>query len=243
METAKDYWIELFDEYGRLGEPMLAKLPETPKDAPRWVSRMEFKKVNLLAPKLQLKAGMKMNADRLGVFAGFSLYQFGQSASLLRAPKTTGGPGQEGFTTGANLMGGMEMLSDENLKGLQRMERGARRMVARVLEEKPVAEALPFFKGLARGLQGSGMGMVPRIVDGQPVFTPRQVQTISTVMLYTIIIRDWKVIDSLETSLKAYEHLLKSLPPEILGFDPERIRALFHRFGKTFKAPGRPAGH
>lgn len=234
--------MELFEEFGPLTEPMCDEIPDLAMDVPKWVSKLQFQMVNLVAPKLQVKAGMKMNPDRLGVFVGFNLFHCTQTAAMLEVPKPPEGPRLEAFMSGAKLMGGAGIFGrEDNVKRLQDLERGLRRIVARVLDERPLAEAVPFFKGFTRGIQGTGIGLVPRIVDGVPQYTPRQMQTMSTMMIYMVILRDWKVIDSLETSMEAYEYLSKRIPPEILGFDAERIRALFHRFGKTFKAPGRPA--
>jgi hypothetical protein len=243
MSTEKDYWMELFEEFGPLTEPMSNGMTQMPMDVPKWVSKVQFQMVNLLAPKLQVRAGMKMNPARLGVFVGFNLFHCTQVVAMLGIPKPPDGPRLEAFMAGANLAGGAEILSrEDNAKRLQELERGVRRIVARVLDERPLAEAIPFFKGFTRGIQGSGIGLVPRIVEGQPQFTPRQVRTMSTVIIYSVITRDWEVIDSLETSMEAYKYLFDRIPGEFLGNDPERIRALFNRAGKKFKEPGRPRG-
>jgi hypothetical protein len=244
MEESDDYWMKLFEEFGPLTAPLSSGEESGLDDVPKWVTKVQFQLGNLLAPKLQFKAGMKMNADKLGVFVGFNLFQCTQALSAIEAPRPAAGPGLDAFMQGAKIAGGSPeiLMRDDNSKRITNLQQGAKRIVARVLEEKPLIEAVPFFKGLARGMQGSGIGLIPRFVNGVPQYTPRQMQAISTVIIYSVVLREWRAIDSLQTSAEAYDYLGKRIPPEVLGFDPERIRALFKRVGKSFKAPGRPSG-
>jgi hypothetical protein len=60
-------------------------------------------------------------------------------------------------------------------------------------------------------------------------------------IVYTVARHNWRELDALKTSQEAFQWFEKRIPAELLGNDPERIRKMFYRVGKRFKAPGRPS--
>ena len=116
-------------------------------------------------------------------------------------------------------------------------------VVAEVLKERPLQESAEFFRGFSRGLRQNSKGLTPEIIDGIARFTPEQLRRIGTILVYLLTRHNWREIDKLETSKQAFEWFEKRFPPPLLpliGNDPERIRKMFYRVGKTFKFPGKP---
>jgi hypothetical protein len=125
-------------------------------------------------------------------------------------------------------------------RGMPGVEKQIAETVKKILEQRPVNEQADFFKGFSRGLRQNPRSLMPEIENGKPKFSPKQFETMRRVMVYLIARHHWRELDALETSQQAFEWFEKRLPTEILGNDPERIRKMFYRAGKKFKAPGRP---
>jgi hypothetical protein len=61
-------------------------------------------------------------------------------------------------------------------------------VLGRVLRDRPLSESADFFKGFSRGLRAPVNPLVPKVVDGKPVFTPRQFKLMSTLVIYSAIV-------------------------------------------------------
>jgi hypothetical protein len=70
--------------------------------------------------------------------------------------------------------------------------------------------------------------------------TAAEKKRLNTLAVYGVALTNWRKLDILKTSRKAYDFLVKLLSVDVVGHDPERIRRMFGRLGKQFGPPGRP---
>jgi hypothetical protein len=240
MNESESYWLSLVDE---LAEASDIVWPLTPgaMECPAWVDKITIELLNMATPKMQIRVGMKATPDKIGVMIGSHLVQLAQAKARPQLIPPTP-EARAAMALGARLMTPPEMNHpvDVAMSRIPEMEAETRSLVARVLEERSPIEAGEFMRGLSRGLRQNAKSVTPEIVDGQPKFSPKQFEKLKTIMIYMLARNNWRELDKLETSRQAFEWFEKRLPAAVLGNDPERIRKMFSRAGKTFKPPGRP---
>src|ERR1017187_9391766 len=241
MTESEIYWITLVEELVAITKPLRGG-HELASDEPAWVDKLTFEMFNMVAPKMQLRAGNKPTPDKIGVMIGSYLVLAEQMKALQQVPKPTTESGRAAYYVGnqlaipPNFSNGAELMQRHWAGVEQRIQS----VIARVLRERSSSEAAEFHKGLGRGLTDKSRSIVPQIENGQPKYTAKQFELIRRVMVYMLARHRWREIEKLETSQQAFEWFEKLLPPQILGNDPERIRKMFYRVGKKFKTPGRP---
>ena len=212
-----------------------------PEGLPKWVEKLFLQLMNLAMPKIRLRPGMKPTPDKIGVFIGSELVQIEHAKAMMALPPPQTEAQRAGFAKGISLLPDPEIFTAlKASNGVSEMEPRVKNIISRVLNERPLNDVSEFFRGFARGLKRSNDSLLPKIVDGKASYTPKQFEKIRTLMIYSVAAQRWQQIDSQQTSREAYDFLAKFLPPEILGFDPERIRKMFYRLGKKFKDGGRP---
>lgn len=235
------YWLKIVDDLAAITGPLRGGY-ELAADEPAWVTKLTCEIFNMVTPKMQLRAGVKPTADKIGAMVGSHMVQIAQAKQFANIPKPTEEVARAAFEMGCNLAtpAGFEngaVLMRENLPAV---EDQIHKLVARVLSERPLHEAAKFVKGLSRGLGQNERSIVPEIQDGRPKYSPKQFELMRRLMVYTVARNNWRELDQLENSQKAFEWFEKRLPAAILGNDPERIRKMFYRVRKRFKEPGRP---
>jgi hypothetical protein len=203
---------------------------------------MTFEIFNMVAPKMQLRAGKKPTPDSIGVVMGAYLLQVGQAKVMAQLPKPTTGPARAAYDLGydlatpPNFQNGAELMQ-QHMAGV---EQQIQSVIARVLKDRPSSEVSEFYRGLGRGLEDKSRSLMPQMEDGRPKYTAKQLELVRRLMVYALARHRWRELDQLKSSQQAFEWFEKRLPAEILGNDPERIRKMFYRVGKQFKRPGRP---
>jgi hypothetical protein len=236
----RNYWLALFGELEAASTAMRHRPEPAPSSEPKWVLKLQFDLMNQFAPKLQLRPGLKPTPARIGTAIGCLLANFAETKAQLSLPK---GVREAGYAAIAGAVGAYDLRAAEGgvQSHLPDLEAKIKAVLLRVLDERPPLEAAEFFKGLGRGLETARRSLVPQMVNGAPSFTPEQFERIRTMTIYWVTLLHWHAIDALESSTAAFDFLARLLPAEILGFDPERTRKMFQRFGKKFKGPGAPA--
>jgi hypothetical protein len=238
---AESYWLKLVHDLVGITRPLRGG-HEMATDEPAWVDKLTCEVFNMITPKMQLRAGAKPTADKIGAMIGSHLVQIAQVKHFANIPKPTEGGARLAFRMGYGLgtPPGFENGAALMRQNLPSVEGQIQKVVARVLSERPLHEAAEFFKGLSRGLAQNERSLIPEIQNGQPKYNPKQFELMRRLMVYVIARHNWRELDQLKTSQQAFEWFEKRLPAPILGNDPERIRKMFYRVGKRFKEPGRP---
>lgn len=239
MTESETYWLSVVDELVTVTHPLRGG--GELEDEPTWVNKLTYEFFNMITPKMQLRAGIRPTADKVGVIIGSHFVQIAQAAAFRELPK----PQSEAFLAAFNM--GVRLGTPPggfDIEAVQRKIPAVRDKVVstitRILKERPLQEAAEFFKGLSRGLSQNERSLVPDFRDGRVQYTPKQFEVMRRVIVYTVARHNWRELDKLETSQQAFEWFEKRLPAAILGNDPERIRKMFYRVGKRFKKPGRP---
>lgn len=241
MIESEKYWLKLVEELHEATAPLRPDGASLAGE-PRWVDKLTFELMNMVTPKLQLRAGIKPTADKLGVMIGSHLVHIAQGKAMARIPVPATGAGRAAMQMGMKLATPPEGLVplDKAISEFPAIEQKVRETIARVLQDRPLTEAAEFFGGLSRGLRQNARSIIPEVVDGRPRFSPKQFELLRKMIVYTVARHNWRELDPMKTSQEAFHWFEKRIPAEILGNDPERIRKMFYRVGKSFKDPGRP---
>lgn len=235
------YWLKIVDDLAAITGPLRGG-QELATDEPDWVTKLTCEIFNMVTPKMQLRPGMKPTADKIGAMVGSHMVQIAQAKHFAKIPKPVERVARTAFEMGFNLASppGFENGAALMRENLPAVEDQIRKVVARVLGERPPQEAAKFLKGLSRGLGQNERSLVPEMEDGKPKYNPKQFELMRRVMIYAVARHHWRELDQLKSSQEAFEWFEKRLPAAILGNDPERIRKMFYRVDKRFKEPGRP---
>jgi len=238
METNDKFWLSLVEELDVQARGEV----EMPSGLPEWVEKLIMQMLNLMSPKLQLRNGDKPTPVKVGVLMACQTVQISQARQMKALPAPPTPELRAAFAKGVSLGPDPSLVEDGKiLERFDEMESKIRNVILRIQAERPLVESAEFLKGYARGLRQPSASIVPKIVDGKPSYTPKQMENMRTMMIYSVTIQKWQQIDKLDTSRGAYDFLAKFIPYEFLGVDPERIRKMFYRLGKKFKDGGRPA--
>jgi len=104
-------------------------------------------------------------------------------------PNPPAGPAAVAFEQGAGLAKFADFPVDDSFtKTLDLLEEKIQNVLGRVFRDRPLSESADFFKGFSRGLRAPVNPLVPKVVDGKPVFTPRQFKLMSTLVIYSAIV-------------------------------------------------------
>lgn len=241
MSGSETYWRNLIDELVAITSP-LGGGEKLDSDEPAWVDKLTFEIFNMIAPKMQLRAGKKPTADSAGVMLGSYLVQLGQAKAMAHLPKPTTESARAVYdqayelATPPDLRNGPELMQ----RHLPEVERQIESIIGRVLKDRSSRDAAEFYRGFGRGLEDTSRSLMPQIENGRPKYTAKQFELVRRLIVYVLARHRWRELDQLKTSQEAFEWFEKRVPPEFLGNDPERIRKMFYRVGKRFKEPGRP---
>jgi hypothetical protein len=239
MSESERYWRTVVDKLDSVTKPF--RRGGEFEEEPAWVNKLTWELFNMITPKMQLRAGIRATADKVGVIVGSHWVQMAQAAAFRELPKPRTEPDLAAFNMGLRLgtpPGGFDVEAvHQNVPALRD------KIVATIngiLKNRPVQESAEFFRGFSRGLSQNERSLIPELKDGRLQYTPKQFELIRRVAVYTVARHNWRELDKLETSQQAFDWFEKRLPGPILGNDPERIRKMFYRVGKRFKKPGRP---
>jgi hypothetical protein len=228
VTESETFWTSILDD---LDDPTSDVLDPTEifGDGPAWVTKLGGELMNMLTPRLQLRLGDKATPEKVGALVGSSLTLMDGAVAVEEVPGAEGA-----FNLLSQLLGGFDVLGAVRHlpKRRERFRVASRRAIARVLD-RPNDERYRFFHAIARTIR-------PAKVSTDGAGTSSQKRRLNTVVVYGVTLMNWQAIEKLSSSKEAYDLLCKLLPVEIVGHDPERIRRMFERLGKRFKAPGRP---
>jgi hypothetical protein len=184
----------------------------------------------MLMPRVQLHVGDRATPEKVGALVGSTL--------LLMETWTAGAkadpPKKEALKLSNALMGGFDLLGAVKLLP-ERRERFRVAFIGAIgkIFDRPNEERFRFFHAIGRATRTDR-----RSTDA--ALTATKERRLNTIAVYGVTLMNWPAIDKLRSSKQAYEFLCRLLPVEIVGHDPERIRRMFSRVGKTFRQPGRP---
>jgi hypothetical protein len=239
MTESEAYWLGLVRDLVAITKPLRGG--SVLENEPAWVNKLTLELLNMITPKMQLRAGVRPTPGNVGAMMGSHFVQIAQTEASFKLPKPATEAGLAAFNMGVRLgtpPGGFDV---ENVRQhVPAVRDKICSTIPRILKDRPLREAAEFFRGLSRGLSQSDRSLIPDIKDGRLQYSPKQFELIRRVVVYTVARHNWRELDRLETSQEAFEWFEKRLPEPILGNDPERIRKMFYRVGKRFKKPGRP---
>jgi hypothetical protein len=196
---------------------------------PAWVTKLGGELMTMLTPRLQLRVGDRATPEKVGALVGSNLTLMEGAAAVMEHPGV-----EAALKLFSQLLGGFDVLGA--VKRLpQRREKfrvAFMRAIGRILD-RPNDERHRFFQAIARTTR-------PAKSSTNRTLTKSEKRWLNTVAVYGVTLMNWQAIDQLKSSKEAYDLLCNLLPVDIVGHDPERIRRMFDRLGKRFKAPGRP---
>src|ERR1017187_4996239 len=99
MTESEIYWITLVEDLVAITKPLRGG-HELASDEPAWVDKLTFEIFNMVAPKMQLRAGNKATPDRIGVMIGSYLVQTEQMKAMPQVPKPTTEAGRAAYDIG-----------------------------------------------------------------------------------------------------------------------------------------------
>ena len=238
MTESESYWLSLVDDLVSITQPLRGGIEL--ENEPVWVNKLTNEFINMITPKMQLRAGARPTPDKVGAIVGSHWVQMAQAVILSKSPKPATEAGLAAFNMGVRLgtpPGGFDV--EAVYQKLPAVRDKICSTIMRVLKDRSLQEAAEFFRGLGRGLSQNERSLVPGFKDGRLQYTPKQFELMRRIVVYLLARHNWRELDQLETSQQAFEWFEKRLPEPILGNDPERIRKMFYRVGKRFRKPGR----
>ncbi len=242
MTESEAYWLSIIEELEAITGP-LRPAGDLPVDEPQWVLKLTLELLNMLSPKMQLRVGNRPTPDKMGALVGSYLVQLAQSKAHASLPKPQSDAGKSAFAMGLKLATPPGFASNWYEIGrakIETVEKRVHEVITKILRDRPLPESSEFFRGFSRGLKQNVSALVPTIEHGRPAYTREQFNLIKRVTIYMGARHNWRELDALHTSQQAFDWFTKRVPAPFLGDDPERIRKMFYRVGKQFKAPGRP---
>ena len=225
------------------GEPLRGGL-SNPDNLPPWVEKLVREILNLQIPKNPFRPGLEISPKQVGralgsQFVFFAQHKRSQAISAAGIPAVK--MGFDVACVSAKPQFDLQAAVKNAEVHLAEVEARYRQTLLRVMEERPFDEVADFFCGFATGLRNMEHSIIPEPASGVRKFTAQQVQRMRTTAVYWLVFLNWQKIDRLQTSQEAFDFLAAILPEELIGNDAERIRKMFYRFGKKFKASGRPS--
>jgi len=193
------------------------------------VTKLGLELVTMLMPRVQMRVGDRATPEKIGAVVGSSLALMEASVAAVRQPAL-----EQALKVFSSVLGGFDVLRGAKL--LPQRNEGVRVALVRSMErilDRPNDERYRFFRAMSRSMRPSKGSN-----DAGP--TLHEKRRLNTIGVYGVTLMNWQTIDKMRSSKEAYDFLCKLVPVEIVGHDPERIRRMFGRLGKQFKAPGRP---
>jgi hypothetical protein len=228
VNESETFWMSILDE---LDDPTSEVLDPTEifGEGPAWVTKLGVELMTMLNPRLQLRVGDRATPEKVGALVGSTLTLMEGSGAVVKRPGV-----EEALRLFGQLLGGFDVLGAAKLlpKRRERFRVAFVRSIGRILD-RPNDERYRFFHAMARTTRPAKSS-----TDG--ALTSSEKRRLNTVAVYGVTLMNWQAIDKLKSSKEAYDLLCKLLPVDIVGHDPERIRRMFDRLEKRFKAPGRP---
>ena len=241
MSESEKFWYSVVCAFADGQQPVLADTNKILGETPAWVTKLTLELMGMIMPRVQLRIGQRATPEKVGALVGAHMalchevgVRMGPNADdrdIYQAAMKLIEPAIKPFRPGEVAREVPELLAS--------VRRQFGTVMPKILE-RPIHECSGFFSALGRGLRKPKSTFMPEVVDGKPKASPLQMRRLKTMTVYWVTLMNWQAIDRLTNSKQAYDFLCKLLPIEIVGHDPERIRRMFSRLGKQFKAPGRP---
>jgi hypothetical protein len=241
MTEAEKFWYDIVCEMADGQEPDIADTNQLLGETPDWVTKLSLEVIEMVMPRVQLRVGQAATPNNVGVTLGshFALcHQLSERvASMTRR-------GESHPAAVKTIERAVQPFRPADVVGLiPELVAWLRPQIGRVTEKvltRPLPEISTFFRAVGRGLQNPKSCTLLWMDDDPATLTTGQRKRLRTITVYWITLMNWQAIERLTSSKEAYDFLVKLLPVEIIGHDPERIRRMFSRLGKRFKEPGRP---
>ena len=241
MNESEKFWYSVICAFADGQQPVLEDANNILGETPAWVTKLTVELMAMIMPRVQLRIGQRATPERVGALVGAHMalchevgVRMGPNADdrdIYQQAMKLIEPAIKPFRPGE--------IAGEVPQLLASVRRQFDTVMPKILE-RPIDECSGFFAALGRGLRKPKSTLMPEIVDGKPKASPLQMRRIRTMTVYWVTLMNWQAIDRLTSSKEAYDFLCKLLPIESVGHDRERIRRMFSRLGKQFKAPGRP---
>jgi hypothetical protein len=228
VNESETFWMSILDE---LDDPTSEMLDPTgiSGSGPAWVTKLGAEVMTMLTPRLQLRVGDRATPEKVGALVGSNLTLMEGATAVVKHPGV-----EAALKLFSRLLGGFDVRGAvERLpQWKERFRVAFVRAIGRILD-RPNDERHRFFHAIARTTR-------PVKSSTEGTLKESEKRWLNTVAVYGVTLMNWQAIDKLRSSKEAYDLLCKLLPVDIVGHDPERIRRMFDRLGKRFKAPGRP---
>lgn len=230
MTESETFWISVIDELDAQDVPAGLDPSGLAGDTPLWVTKMGAEVMNMIMPRLQLRMGDRATPEKIGALLGNHLALSDAMAEAMSNSKLSAV-----LNCARSLLSGFD--GAVAMKEMARQKPARRDLLGKVFSsvlERPAEERHRFFRAFTRGIQPE------RQAKDQRTATERDKEKLKTLVVYGVVLLNWRTFDALGTSREAYEILVKMLSVEIVGHDAERVRRMFERQGKRFRRPGRP---
>lgn len=199
MTESEKYWLSLVDDLVSVTQPL--RVGSELENEPAWVDKLTYELMNMITPKMQLRAGARPTPDKIGAIVGSHWVQMAQAVILSKTPKPATEAGLAAFKLGVRLgtpPGGFD--TEAVYQNLPAVREKICSTIMRVLKDRSLQEAAEFFKGLSRALSQNERSLVPEFKDGRLQYTPKQFELMRRIVVYTMARHNWRELDKLETS-------------------------------------------
>src|SRR5262249_8617394 len=101
MSESETYWRSVVDNLDSVTRPRRGG--GELENEPAWVNKLTWELFNMITPKMQLRAGNRATADKIGVIVGSHWVQMAQAAAFRELPKPETEPALAVFNMGVRL--------------------------------------------------------------------------------------------------------------------------------------------
>src|SRR6266513_1580578 len=101
MTESESYWLSLVDDLVSITQPLRGG--SELENEPAWVNKLTYEFINMITPKMQLRAGARPTPDKVGAIVGSHWVQMAQAVILSKSPKPATEAGLAAFNMGVRL--------------------------------------------------------------------------------------------------------------------------------------------
>ncbi len=232
MTADEEFWLSIVDNLD-VNDVSEHDVSGVAGDTPLWVTKLATEVLTLVNPRLQLRVGDKASAASVGSLTASQLRLFAacrcfarlnaEQTKNLETAMRVAKPSLAGFDATAAI--------SEFPQREARFHSAVGRVFPKILS-RPPDEAFAFLRALSNGVRPSRSPSQRDLRVDQ--------KRLRTLVVYGVTLMHWRTIDRLDSSQAAFRFLETLLPAEIVGYSAERVRRMFARLNKQFRAPGRP---